>query len=276
MKIISENTIPDHARFICVFFSSASFAGPFIASFLALIFDWRYTFVFAGAVTLVLAVIVFAVLTAFEKKGIISFVRSQRNGLRGIFGLFRIEHFLFYMLVGGLVEAATSSVGFWLPTYFSSGLGYDKDTANFIYSIISLIKIVTPLIGLFMFKRLGNRDIPVLKWSFAAACVMFLLMLFVKIPIVCVILVLFARAFIGFAAAMLWSIYIPSLAKSGAVSSANGVLDCSGYLIASASNVLFSHILGKVQDWGIIIMLWAFIPAIGFVASFFARDRKHD
>lgn len=274
MKIISENTIPDHARNICVCFSSASFAGPFIASFLALIFDWRLTFVSAGVITLSVAVAVFIILTNLEKKGTIAFKRSERKGVRGIFGLFRIRHFMFYMLIGGLVEAATSSVGFWLPTYFSTELGYDMDTANFIYSVISLIKIITPFIGLIMFKKFGNRDIPVLKFSFSAAFVFFVLMIFVKIPIVSVILILFARAFIGFAAAMLWSIYIPSLAKSGAVSSANGVLDCSGYMIASASNAVFSFIIGFTNNWNTVLALWAALAAVGVVASFVVRDDK--
>lgn len=276
MKIISENTIPAHARNICVCFSSASFAGPFIASFLALIFDWRFTFVSAGVITLAVAVAVFIVLTNLERKGTISFNRSERKGMKGIFGLFRIRKFIFYMLIGGLVEAATSSVGFWLPTYFTTELGYNTDTANFIYSVISLIKIITPFIGLYMFKRFGERDIPVLKVTFFAAFVFFALMIFIKIPIISVLLVLFARAFIGFAAAMLWSIYIPSLAKSGAVSSANGVLDCSGYMIASASNALFSFIIGCSDSWNTVLALWALLALVGAVASFVIKDDKQE
>ena len=41
MKIISENTQPNHARLICVFFSFSSFAGPLIASLFAMINGWQ-------------------------------------------------------------------------------------------------------------------------------------------------------------------------------------------------------------------------------------------
>ena len=56
MKIISENTKPNHARVICVFFSFSSFAGPLIASLIAMLFNWRGAFVAAGLCTVAVGV----------------------------------------------------------------------------------------------------------------------------------------------------------------------------------------------------------------------------
>ena len=49
MKIISENTAADHARIIGVFFSFSSFAGPLLASLMAMLFNWKNTFIISGA-----------------------------------------------------------------------------------------------------------------------------------------------------------------------------------------------------------------------------------
>ena len=72
MKIISENTKPNHARTICVFFSFASFAGPLIASLFAMLNDWCWAFVASGIVAIIVAVFAYFILTSMEHKNLLS------------------------------------------------------------------------------------------------------------------------------------------------------------------------------------------------------------
>ena len=67
MKIISENTTPNKARTICVFFSFASFAGPLVASLFAMISNWIWTYLVAGIFALTIAVLSYVFLTIMEK-----------------------------------------------------------------------------------------------------------------------------------------------------------------------------------------------------------------
>ena len=56
------------------------------------------------------------------------------------------------------------------------------------------------------------------------------------------------------------------LAKSGKVSSANGVIDASGYFLASVANAIFSGFMGKV-GWRGIITLWCLIMLLGAIIA---------
>ena len=77
MKIISENTKPDYARVICVFFSFAGFAGPLIASLIAMIFNWNAAFLFAGTVSAAIGICAYAAISVLEKKGMITFKKMK-------------------------------------------------------------------------------------------------------------------------------------------------------------------------------------------------------
>ena len=72
--------------------------------------------------------------------------------------------------------------------------------------------------------------------------------------------------------ATLWSIYIPSLGKSGKVSSANGVLDCTGYVAAALLNLAIVPIM-NFGGWGGVILSWCMIMLIGALATLFAQKR---
>ena len=73
--------------------------------------------------------------------------------------------------------------------------------------------------------------------------------------------------------ALLWSIYIPGLGKTGKVSSVNGILDCTGYVAASAANLLFAGVMSHV-GWNVVYIIWASIGAVGIIATFFARQKE--
>jgi DHA2 family metal-tetracycline-proton antiporter-like MFS transporter len=73
VKTICENTKSEHSHLICVFLSFTSFVGPFIASFLAIFFDWERTFVVAGISCIIAALAVFVLFSIYEQRGIINY-----------------------------------------------------------------------------------------------------------------------------------------------------------------------------------------------------------
>lgn len=274
VKTISENTLPKYAQTCCVFFSFSSFAGPLIASLLAILLNWQLTFIISGIFACVISVAVFLVFTVLENKKVITFSQTQKNkGLKGISEVFKLDRFIFFMFIGGLVEISASSIGFWIPTFFTDRLGYSKETANMLFSAITLVKALAPFITLAVLKLFKDDELKMINFSFLTGAVFFALMLFTKNPFVNVALMLFARLFVGFASTILWSIYIPAQGKTGLVSTVNGVLDFSGYAIAAVANMIFSFTISSL-DWNGIIIMWSIMMLSGSIASIIVKVKE--
>lgn len=79
VKTISENTIPKHARIICIFFSYSSFAGTFIASMLMTFFEWKWGFFIAGFTAFISAIVVYMTLSGMEKSRKLHFILQNRR-----------------------------------------------------------------------------------------------------------------------------------------------------------------------------------------------------
>lgn len=277
VKVISENTLPAHARICCVFLSFASFAGPLLAGLCAMLLSWHSVFIFSGIVSLVAAVIAFFVFTLFEKRGLIvssaSAVKTKMEKKKekfNVFSLFRLHNFIPYMIIGMVVEIAATSVNFWMPTYFTQHLSLDEDTANMIFSAISLIRSFCPFICLFIFKLVKERDILVVRIMFLSSAAFFVAMFLVNDPWINITFFALALICSSIAAATLWSIYIPSLAQSGRVSGANGVLDCSGYAAASLVNLAVVPIMDR-WGWNGVILFWCGIMLVGLISTALAK-----
>ena len=56
MKVIAENMSPTAAETVCMLFSVASFAGPLLASLLAVIFKWKLVFFVTAAFSVAMGV----------------------------------------------------------------------------------------------------------------------------------------------------------------------------------------------------------------------------
>jgi hypothetical protein len=269
MKIISENTEQKQARMICVFFSVASFAGPLIASLFVLIFSAKYAFIVSGCVAVGMVLVCVFILSVMQKKNVVTFRPMPVRSLRSMLDVFRIEGFAFYMVVACLVEISAASVSFWIPTYLSEHLDFDNTTANLVFSTISICRSCMPFIALMIFNRTGERPMPIMRVGFTLSASFFLVMQLVSNPIANVVLLVLALMSMSGVSAMLWSIYIPGLGKTGRASSANGVLDCTGYVAASLANLLFGSI--ATSSWSIVLLLWASVGVIGVITTFLFR-----
>ncbi len=273
MKIISENTEPRHARTICVFFSFASFAGPLIASLFAILFATNLAFVLAGA--LAAAVIPLSIVTLFlmEKKQYIAYKPQAIKKFPSITEVFKIEKFFFYLVIACLVEISGAAISFWIPTYLNSHLGFDATTSNLIFSLISIFRAFMPFLSLMIFNAIGERDVLMMRTSFILVTALFLSLLFVHNPWANIVLLILALMGMSCVAALLWSIYIPGLGKTGRVSSVNGILDCSGYIAAALANLLFANFIKNV-GWNGVLLVWAGIGAVGIIATLFVKNKK--
>ena len=267
MKVISENTAATHARMICTLFSMAGFAGPLIASILSIFFKWRAVFTATGVISVIITVLAVAAITTLEKRGEIKFVPKYDKGIAGILNVFKLEDFIFYMLISSIGEIAGSSITFWIPTYTTEHLGFSNAAASTIYSVVSFSTLFTPFITLLIYEKLIRNGIKLALVMYVISAVFFIAVRFIAAPVLNVSMLIIAKMAAAAASSIVWSAYIPGLARSGKVSSANGVIDAAGYAMASLANVLFSTFVGRL-GWGGIVNMWYIIMLIGAAVSF--------
>ena len=275
VKVISENTLPKYARLACVFLSFASFAGPLLAGIAAMVMKWHSVFVVSAVICVVAAVISYMLLTLFEKKGMIVPVKSGNNGGKkiDILAVFRLPNFVTYVIVAMVVEISAISINFWMPTFFGDSLGLSKTVSNSAFSAISLLRSCMPFVSLFIFKLLKERDLLILKIFFSLAAVLLLGVFFIETPAIRLVLFTLALMCCSVSSSTLWSIYIPNLGKSGKVSSANGVIDCIGYIGAGVFNVAVVPIMDAF-GWSGTILSWCGIMLVGVASTLFATTKK--
>lgn len=262
MKIISENTTDRYARILCTLFCVVGFAGPLIASLLSIVFKWKIVFLITGVFTAAMSVFSYIFISALEHKKEITFKPIKGTGLKGIFGIFKIEKFVAFTLLNALAEIAGTSITFWVPTYATEFLGFSSETSAVIYSIISFSTLFAPFIALIIYEKISKNEMNISFILFFISAVMFLMMRFIHMPIINIALLLLAKLSVGSAAGIVWSVYIPSLGRSGKASSANGVIDAFAYAAAAAASTLFSILIGKI-GWNGLILIWCFTMVIG-------------
>ena len=276
VKTISENTIPKYARICCVFFSFSQFAGPLIASLLAMVFNWKLTFIVAGLSCIVIGFCAYFVFTILEKRGdIAQITTTKENSNKSFWSVFKLENFVFYMFVGALAQIASSSIGFWIPTYLTEKLMFNKDVANLIFSANSLIRSFVPFMMLIALNFFKNNDVKLVKYSFLISAIFFVGVLMISnryINVAC-----FTLGFItaAFASSTLWSAYIPSQGKSGMVSTINGVLDFSGYAASAIANFIFSFTIDRM-GWNGIVAMWIVLMTLGAVIAMLNKKKCID
>ena len=266
VKTISENTLPKYARVCCVFLSFASFAGPLVASFLSLVFNWQFTFIVSGVLSIGMGIFTYTALNIFEKKKIITVSFKEKEEKKSVWNVFKLEKFIYYMFIGALTEISLSSINFWIPTYLTERLSYSEDTAKILFSAISLLKSFTPFISLYIFKLFKDKDVSMVKYCFVVATLLFAGVLFINQKYINVVLFLLTLMAVGTASTILWSVYIPSQSESKMVSTINGVLDFTGYGFAACANFVFSFTMNHI-GWNGIVVIWIALMASGVVAS---------
>ena len=75
------------------------------------------------------------------------------------------------------------------------------------------------------------------------------------------------------AAAILYSVYCPSLRDTGMVSTATGFLDFASYMAAAVANILFANAANSI-GWGNLILVWMGIVLAGLLCAIPYKELK--
>ncbi|MBQ4120333.1 MAG: MFS transporter [Clostridia bacterium] len=266
-KIVAENTEPIYAPRVSLGYEFSALIGSPIAGIAAAILVWQSVFITSSAILVLMAIICFAFFLFFEKSGIIKYNQytpKKENG-KGIKVLIkhRIIKFTLISVITGVVR---TTVVFWMPTYFSQYLGFTPKTSASIFTVATLIISLTTFITVFLYEKL-NRDMDkTILIMFTTASLFFILLYFIKQPILNIGFMVIAIMASNGAATMLWSRYCPSLRDTGMVSSATGFLDFMSYMAAAASSTLFANAVSQI-GWGNLILIWCGLMLFGVAIS---------
>lgn len=175
------------------------------------------------------------------------------------------------------MEIAGTLIAFWIPSYVSDRLRLGVNLSNTIFSVISMIKFVCPFLCLVILRLFKDNMMRLMRVLFLAAALGHLLMNFAASPVLNIILFTAAQFFSACVSALIWSVYIPSLADTGKVSAANGMLDFAGYFGASAANVMISSVMGKI-GWNGVVYMWSAFMLLGFAVTVYQgiNDKKQN
>lgn len=279
VKVISENMEVKYARISCTFLSFVSFAGPLLVGLVAAFMEWQSVFIFSAFLTLLVAVLIFAVLTAYERRGLIRPMEpgsGRRPREKGDFWrVFRLKNFVVYIFIGMIIETLAISLDQWLTIFFSDHLLLSDATSKIVFYVISTLRALCPFISLLFFKLFRGQDLVLIRVAYSVTAALFLIMLFVPNAYVSVVLLTLALMCASVSSATMWSIYIPSLGKSGKVSSVNGILDCFGYAGASVMNMVFALLNTHFGGNGLVVA-WVVLPLLGVILTLFGKKEESE
>ena len=122
------------------------------------------------------------------------------------------------------------------------------------------------IIAIVIYEAFGRRRDFTIVIMFIVSAVSFLLTYLVSSPILNIIFIVLAIMASNGAAAILWSVYCPSLRDTGRVSTATGFLDFVSYMAAAVANIVFANAATTI-GWGNLILVWFGIVTVGLVVS---------
>ncbi len=266
-KLVAENIEPLYASRTSVAYNFSSYLGSPLAGIVAVIFSWALVFLCGGITLIISGICCYIIFTVLEKKGIISNNSSEnqkkKKGKIKILLQKKIGKFTLVSILTGIVR---TTVVFWLPTYYTQYLGYSSSASALIFTISTLFTSINAFVAIIVYERLNRNLDATMIISFSISTLSFLLCIFVKEPIINIILINLAIFAANGSSTMLWSRYCPGLRSTGLVSSATGFLDFVSYMAASISSTVFANAVNDI-GWSGLIIVWCVLMALGVAVS---------
>lgn len=273
-RVVAESTEPIHAVRCSLGYTFASFFGSPAAGLAAAAFVWYDAFNLSSSVLVFMAIVCFAVFTAFERRGIVKYGTVRANDAN------EASHLSFFDKVGVLVRndiirysaismltgVIRTAVVFWMPTYFNEYLGYGSEESALIFTVVSLVISCNSFFAVWLYEVLDRRQYPSLLILFGLSLFGFVLTFLVKSPILNIIFLTIALIGSTGASSILWSVYCPSLSQTGMVSSATGFLDFLSYMAAAIATAVFGNIVIYV-GWDNLILIWTALIALAVLTA---------
>lgn len=265
-KIVAENTELVYATRCTLGYQFSSFIGAPMAGVMASVIVWQGVVYSCSAFLSGMAVVFFIVCTGFERKGVVSYnqfdtPKEEKKGGVALLIKRGIIKFTIISIVTGVIR---TTVMFWMPTYFTSYLGYTAESSSSIFAVTTFIISFTTFIVIFIYEKLKRNMNLTMLLMFTTAALFFLLLYLVKEPVVNIVVMVIAIMASAGAATMMWSRYCPSLRDTGMVSGATGYLDFISYMSAAASSKIFANAVSSI-GWGNLILVWAGLMIIGVI-----------
>lgn len=266
-KVVAENTEPVYATRCSLGYTFSSFFGTPLAGVLAALMAWKGVFAASSAVLFTMGSICFIVFSIYERRGLIEYGKYRRQKADGNAVKILIKHQIIkFTLIAVISGVVRTTVVFWMPTYLSQYLGFTTERAALIFTVATFIISTTTFIAVFLYERLGHDIHKTVLVAFSSAAVCFLIVFFLKHPMLNIIFMVLAIMSSGCAASMLYSRYCPSLRDTGMVSSATGFLDFMSYMSASVSSTLFANAVSSI-GWGNLILVWFGLMVLGVLVA---------
>ena len=270
-KVVSENTEMPYTTRCSLGYTFASFFGSPMAGLFATFLAWQSVFTVSSVTLVAMAVALIISFSIFEKSGIITYGRfdrdkneSSRGGIKQLFAR-QIVKFSLVSILTGIVR---TSVLFWLPTYFSERLALSEESATLVFTVASFVMSFSSFIVIFVYERLGyNLDKTVLI-MFTCSMALFISTYFIKVVPLNIGFIVLAIMSSNGAATMLWSRYCPSLRDTGIVSGVTGFLDFLSYVAAATANIVFPFLIEKrAWSWESVVLIWISLMLVGVIIS---------
>lgn len=266
-KIVSENTEPIYAVRCSFGYTFASFFATPTAGLLATFLAWGAVFTVSSSVLALMGIVAFVFFTVFERRGIVKYGqyenKAREQGSIKVLFEHSIVRFTFISVITGVIR---TSVIFWLPTYINQHLSFGEKEATGIYTGATFIISLMSLIAIFIYEFLGRKRDFTIVVMFAVSVVFFFLTYLISSPWLNIVFIVLAIMASNGAAAILWSVYCPSLRDTGRVSTATGFLDFMSYMAAAVANKVFPGAVDSI-GWGNLILVWCGIVLAGLLVS---------
>ena len=266
-KVVSENTEHTYAVRCSLGYTFSSFLGSPVAGVAAAIMVWQSVFLSSSYALWIMAVVCFVCFGILEKKGVVTYNKFDRQkGQGGGVRLLIKRRIIKFTIVSVLTGVIRTTVVFWMPTYISQHLMFSSQDSALIFTVSTLAISSTAFITVFIYEKLkSNMDLTLLL-MFGLSALFFLVIYFVKIPLVNIVFLTLGIMAANGASTMLWSIYCTSLSDTGMVSGATGYLDFMSYMAAAVSSSLFANAVSDI-GWSNLILIWCGLMVIGTLIS---------
>ena len=273
-KVVSENVEPKYARRCSMSYTfSACFGRPF-AGLLAAAMVWQSAFIVGSTALFAMAIVCFFVFLAFERNGIVRYhqfdVKEKTASNLKILIERDIIRFAFIAILTGIVRTA---VTFWLPTYTTQRLSFTPQESSIIYTVLMLVCSLNSFLSVAVYVWFKENVLRAALLFFSVSATAFLGAFFFTQPIVNLALMMVAILSNDAAAALIWSVYCPSLYDTGMTARGTGFLNFLSYASASAASSAFAAAVGGI-GWGGLVLVWFSLMACGVVVVLIKGKKK--
>ena len=275
-KVVSENTEPIHAVRCSLGYTFSSFFGSPLAGVVAMMVSWQWAFGISSISLAVMGSLCFISFIMLEKRGIVKYNQfkageaTEKASVKTLIKEHQLVKFSIVSMITGIIR--TSFVGFF-TLYFASHLSYSETEAAGMFSITTIFISAAAFIAIFAYERIGrNMNLALILW-FLLASLGFGSLIFIHNRLANIIVLVISVLASNAAATVLWSIYCPSLYKTGMVSTITGFLDFLSYMAAAAASVVFPMLVVD-NDWTYVIVACFALMLIGLIISLPIKRKK--